>query len=309
MQKVVDGIYIGGLLALKGIEALDEVGITHVLSVLNTVKDSLLAGNQLVCIQPNFFSLFWKVKRKNLIIAAEDTVGFNLIDHFEQCNDYIQDVLDSNGRVLIHCFAGVSRSATVLAAYLMQRNSISSEKALSMIRSARPQIHPNEGFMQQLEIYEKCHYHPRPENPIYRQWKFRNDAFNPNFRPPILKSYADITATAGGGNELKCKKCRRLLAFESHIFTHKPKNDNTPEVPNVLKGSLLSSKCTHYFLEPLKWMQTELEKGKLGGRLDCPKCNSKVGYYGWQGMKCSCSEWVTPAITLQRAKVDEIERR
>lgn len=53
-------------------------------------------------------------------------------------------------------------------------------------------------------------------------------------------------------------------------------------------------------------MKDELEQGKLEGKLECPKCKGKVGSYAWQGMKCSCGEWVVPGISLARARVDEV---
>ena len=54
-------------------------------------------------------------------------------------------------------------------------------------------------------------------------------------------------------------------------------------------------------------MRTELEQGKLEGRLECSKCKTNVGKYAWQGMRCSCGAWVVPAITLARAKIDEVK--
>jgi len=56
-------------------------------------------------------------------------------------------------------------------------------------------------------------------------------------------------------------------------------------------------------------MRPELEKGNLDGRLECPKCKANVGKYAWQGMRCSCGSWQVPAITLAKAKIDEVNRR
>ena len=58
-------------------------------------------------------------------------------------------------------------------------------------------------------------------------------------------------------------------------------------------------------------MRPELELGKLEGRLFCPnkKCGQSVGRYAWQGMKCSCGEWVVPGMTLGRGRVDEVRSR
>lgn len=50
-----------------------------------------------------------------------------------------------------------------------------------------------------------------------------------------------------------------------------------------------------------------MSKGAISGKLECPKCNSKVGNYAWQGIKCSCGGWVVPGISVARGKVDEVK--
>jgi hypothetical protein len=62
------------------------------------------------------------------------------------------------GSVLVHCAAGVSRSATVVLGYLMARQNLSLAAALQHLKEVRPWVSPNPGFMQQLEAYEtsKC---------------------------------------------------------------------------------------------------------------------------------------------------------
>jgi dual specificity phosphatase 12 len=52
-------------------------------------------------------------------------------------------------------------------------------------------------------------------------------------------------------------------------------------------------------------MRPQLEQGMLGGRLECPKCKTNVGKYAWQGMQCSCGEWVVPGISLAKGRIDE----
>ena len=51
-------------------------------------------------------------------------------------------------------------------------------------------------------------------------------------------------------------------------------------------------------------MRPELEQGKIDGRLECPKCKTNVGKYAWQGMNCSCGDWVVPGISLNKSRVD-----
>ena len=56
-------------------------------------------------------------------------------------------------------------------------------------------------------------------------------------------------------------------------------------------------------------MRPELEQGKLDGRLECPKCKTNVGKYAWQGMQCSCGDWVVPGISLTKGRTDEVKSR
>ena len=56
-------------------------------------------------------------------------------------------------------------------------------------------------------------------------------------------------------------------------------------------------------------MRPELEQGKLDGRLECPKCKTNVGKYAWQGMQCSCGDWVVPGISLAKGRIDEVKSK
>jgi atypical dual specificity phosphatase len=58
------------------------------------------------------------------------------------------------GKILVHCSAGISRSPTVIATYLMKRKGMTLKAALGQIIRVRPQISPNAGFLQQLKEME-----------------------------------------------------------------------------------------------------------------------------------------------------------
>jgi len=57
-------------------------------------------------------------------VAVDDLESEDLLSHFDSCHDWIhsslKDSTDSNSALLIHCAAGVSRSAAVTIAYLMK---------------------------------------------------------------------------------------------------------------------------------------------------------------------------------------------
>lgn len=57
--------------------------------------------------------------------------------------------------VLVHCQAGISRSATIIIVYLINFLTIGAKEALDMVEKKRWQIFPNNGFLEQLVIYER----------------------------------------------------------------------------------------------------------------------------------------------------------
>jgi len=59
-----------------------------------------------------------------------------------------------SGKILVHCSAGISRSPTVVAAYLMKRKGMTLKAALGQIIRVRPQVSPNTGFLRQLKEME-----------------------------------------------------------------------------------------------------------------------------------------------------------
>lgn len=56
---------------------------------------------------------------------------------------------------LVHCMAGMSRSATIVIAYLMSRNRWPLRRALVHVKQCRSIIYPNRGFLRQLYEYDR----------------------------------------------------------------------------------------------------------------------------------------------------------
>ncbi len=63
-------------------------------------------------------------------------------------------IYEKKERCLVHCAAGVSRSATIVLAYLMKYHHNTLKEAFYFLIEKRPQIWPNEGFLLQLLRYE-----------------------------------------------------------------------------------------------------------------------------------------------------------
>ena len=86
------------------------------------------------------------------VISAQDMVSFDLSKHFSRCFDFI-DRLRAETNVLVHCLAGISRSATIVIMYLMRGSHMSFESAFSFVKKRRKIIFPNPGFVRQLRVF------------------------------------------------------------------------------------------------------------------------------------------------------------
>jgi len=135
-QEIVPNLYLGDVYAAHNSQELKKRNITHIVTCT-------------VGVVPPFPESFKYMHLKILDCAAEA-----IHEHFQETTQFISEALKENGKVLIHCIRGVSRSATIVAAYLMIAMRMSYEDAVKKIREKRPIARPNYGFMMQLAMYE-----------------------------------------------------------------------------------------------------------------------------------------------------------
>ena len=110
MDKIIDRLYLGNLKGASDMNALKAAGVTHVLSVASGIKP--------------FFPKDFKYK----VISVTDTSQSSLIRHFPAAISFIKEGM-AKGGVLVHCHAGVSRSASCVIAYLMQEKDMKFQEA------------------------------------------------------------------------------------------------------------------------------------------------------------------------------------
>ena len=96
----------------------------------------------------------------HMIVEGYDVEHFDLEDYFDEASKFIHDSLKVTN-TLVHCMAGISRSTTLLIAYLIRYRGMKSDDALSHVRSRRSIVNPNPGFWNQLKQYEKILFQRR----------------------------------------------------------------------------------------------------------------------------------------------------
>ncbi|KAK7171132.1 hypothetical protein R3I94_001140 [Phoxinus phoxinus] len=121
--------------AAHDIETLKKLKVTHVLNVSYGVQN----------VFPDLFT--YKT------VTMMDIPETDITSYFPECFQFIKEASQQDGVVLVHCNAGVSRSASVVIGFLMSQEKMSFDEAFSVAKTARPSIQPNPGFMNQLKKY------------------------------------------------------------------------------------------------------------------------------------------------------------
>jgi protein-tyrosine phosphatase len=79
--------------------------------------------------------------------------GEHEYSEFEAAVDYVVDSLESGDTVLVHCQAGVSRSAAVATVALVTVSDESLRAAFSRVRAVRPSVNPHPELQRSMERY------------------------------------------------------------------------------------------------------------------------------------------------------------
>jgi len=143
IDKINEKILLGNAEAQKRRDILKAIGVTHILVV----------GKELKIHHPNDFT-YEKIK-------IEDDEAENISKYFEKTFNFIEN---AKGLVFVHCMAGVSRSATIVIAYLMRKEGKTYDEARKFVKGKRVYISPNDGFVTQLKEFEEKLRNEKLEN-------------------------------------------------------------------------------------------------------------------------------------------------
>ena len=135
-SKITENIYQGGYLCSENKEILQNLGITHILVASFGLRQHF----------PDNF--------KYLQINCHDNSEQDMSQFYDTVYEFIDGCISNEGKILIHCAAGISRSSTCTCVYLMKKNKWSYDTTLEFIQKRRKWAQPNMGFTNQLKKFE-----------------------------------------------------------------------------------------------------------------------------------------------------------
>uniref|UniRef100_W5MTY9 Dual specificity phosphatase 27 n=1 Tax=Lepisosteus oculatus TaxID=7918 RepID=W5MTY9_LEPOC len=138
VDEVWPNIFIAEKAVAVNKSRLKRLGITH---ILNT------AHGTGVYTGPDFYT---GMNIQYMGIEVDDFPEMDISQHFRPAAEFLDEaLLTHRGKVLVDSMMGVSRSAVLVAAYMMIFHHMTIMEALMTLRKKRP-IYPNESFLRQL---------------------------------------------------------------------------------------------------------------------------------------------------------------
>lgn len=136
-SEIIPGLYLGNHHDASNPKLITDCNIGLIINVTKNIDNT------------------FNDKIKYHQIAIDDSPSEKItFDDFETVYNLIEDAQKTNIGVLVHCYAGISRSATIVIAYIMKKMQIPRLDALEFVRSKRPCVDPNFGFCCILMKYE-----------------------------------------------------------------------------------------------------------------------------------------------------------
>ena len=157
MDEIRPGLWIGNLHAARNKRTLRARNIEYVLSLssggtqhdlrVDLPHESKWAGKKIRTrtLEDDF---------ERLLVWVGDSSQERILGHLDACAEFIEEARHAGCGVLVHCHAGVSRSATVVAAFLMRIERLSLHAVMASVREHRPRVCPNPGFFRELRLLE-----------------------------------------------------------------------------------------------------------------------------------------------------------
>nr|CAD2159876.1 unnamed protein product [Meloidogyne enterolobii] len=181
-------LYLGNVDTAKNRQTLEKCDIRYVINVTSDL--------------PNYFECDAKDEQLNggngasdityMRIPVDDNCSHNLAQFFPEAISFIEHARSQKAGILVHCWAGISRSVTVCLAYLMYSQRCTLEEAFDRLFKQNGTIAPNFHFMEALTCWERELFASH----------FSSSAMGINLPPTLSTQQQNISTTASlnGGN-------------------------------------------------------------------------------------------------------------
>ena len=154
---------------------LNHLNITHIINVTTKAPNKYKNNKNLK---------YLNIKVEDYIILGTNNMKNKLLNQFNNIYNFIINSFNNNGKVLIHCMAGVSKSSTCIISFLMKYLNKSLYNSYIYVYKCRPQIQPNGTFFKELIEYEKILFNNKISVKLFKNHKiFKNRYYH------ILKNY------------------------------------------------------------------------------------------------------------------------
>ena len=145
MAEVLPSLFLGGKDEAKNLEWLKSKRIVSIINCTNTKADDPTGipnyHEKLALFKYQRFPFFDNASSPFLPVLEKALAAVDSARHY--------------GPVFVHCAQGVSRSAAVVAGFLIKTHGLSLDAAIRLMREKRPQVKPNDAFMRHLAAYEE----------------------------------------------------------------------------------------------------------------------------------------------------------
>ncbi|XP_069960213.1 uncharacterized protein [Cherax quadricarinatus] len=180
-------------------------------------------------------------------IPVNDNFSEKLLPYFNDAFNFIDKVRESGGCVLVHCLAGISRSATVAIAYVMKHLSLPFDEAYMYVKTRRPTISPNINFVGQLaELDRQLKRDVGQRDPSSAPILFRNQESHHTLG---LSTSVSTSSTAFASSFLERHACAGLqtnvpkslsLNLRSTLDAVPASPSSTPHTPDMSPSTALA---------------------------------------------------------------------
>jgi len=140
LDKICDYLYLGDSADAIDLDTLNENKIVTIINCTYEIKNHY----------PGRFQY------RKLHVDDDSTEKIEIF--FDQISDIIKKRIRKKEAVFVHCQMGMSRSVTIVIAYLMKHKIMSFKDAFTLVKGIRKIAQPNPSFIKQLENYEKKLY-------------------------------------------------------------------------------------------------------------------------------------------------------